>query len=382
MILATRLFPPEPSAAAFRVAALADGLVRGGADVTVLTTKPPKSAAATPDPTGMRVRRWPVLRDRSESIRGYVQYASFDIPLFFRMLLHPADVIVAEAPPTTGLVALVVARLRRLPFVYYPGDVWTDGLIAMGASRPIVATMRWIESRVVRGASRILAVSPEVAERFHALGAPADHIDEIGNGIDTTIFRTDLDAPAVPRPYFVYTGTMSEWQRPEVFVEALAEAGDGVDLRFFGQGTSAVAVRVLAERTVPGRVHHGGLVSAAESARWIRGAVASLVSIVPGVGYDFARPTKTYAAAACGTPVVYAGGATGAALVRDGNLGEAVEFSPGAIAAAMRRMLVAVADGSTERLRDARATWARDHVSLAAVGDRAASAVLASRRAS
>ena len=39
-----------------------------------------------------------------------------------------------------------------------------------------------------------------------------------------------------------------------------------------------------------------------EAAEWIRGAAAALVSIVPGIGYDFARPTKTYAAAACGAP--------------------------------------------------------------------------------
>ena len=74
-------------------------------------------------------------------------------------------------------------------------------------------------------------------------------------------------------------------------------------------------------------------------AAWIRGATAALVSIAPGIGYDFARPTKTYAAAACGTPVLFAGAVTGGALVADAGLGEAAGFDPAAVAAAMTRLL-------------------------------------------
>nr|BFF10645.1 hypothetical protein GCM10025699_19480 [Microbacterium flavescens] len=102
----------------------------------------------------------------------------------------------------------------------------------------------------------------------------------------------------------------------------------------------------------------------------------ALVSIAPGIGYDFARPTKTYAAAACGTPVLFSGAPVGGALVVDAGLGEAVEFSPDAVAAGMRRLLVAATSGETESRRADRAAWARDHVSLAAVGERAADAVL------
>ena len=117
----------------------------------------------------------------------------------------------------------------------------------------------------------------------------------------------------------------------------------------------------------------------AESARWMRGAVAALVSIVPGIGYDFARPTKTYAAAAVGTPVLYAGAETGAQIVRDAGLGEAVPLDAAAIAAAMRRLL-AVDAAETEALRHTRATWARDTVSLAGVARTAAAVVRAQIR--
>lgn len=371
--IATRLYPPEVTAASFRMRAIAEALTADH-DVTVLTTTPPSSATEA-DSGAVRVRTAPVLRDRSGAIRGYLQYLSFDVPVFFRLLWTRADVIVAEAPPTTGLVSLVAALLMRKPLVYYPGDVWTDGVIAMGAPKPVVAMMRWLETRVLRGSRRILSVSPEVTERMRALGADASRIVQVGNGIDTRIFNPEVPAPQAERPYFVYTGTMSEWQEPGIFVRALARLDIDIDLRFYGQGSAEPALRELAAELAPDRVHFGGVISPESSASWIRGALGALVSIVPGIGYDFARPTKTYAASACGTPVLFAGAPTGGQVVRDGDLGVAVDFTEEEVAAAMRRLFDESRSGRTEALRARRSDWVRQNYSLAAAGERGADAV-------
>lgn len=379
VLLASRLFVPEVSAGAFRLGAFARGAARAGAEVTVITTSPPTHAPAAADPGGMSISRWPVMRDRGGNVRGYVQYASFDLPLFLRILFRRFDVALAESPPTTGLVVALACTLRRRPFAYYAADVWTDGVIAMGASRPIVSIMRALE-RAVLGRSRCtLSVSEEVTERLVLLGADRSSVVTVGNGIDTDVFSIDVEPAASDRRYFVYTGTMSEWQRPDIFVRAFAQIAQehpDVDLRFFGQGAVEHELRGIADRLVPGRVRFGGVVSPQDSARWIRGAVAALVSIAPGIGYDFARPTKTYAAAACGTPVLFAGAETGGSLVRDAGLGEAVDFTPEEVAGAMRRLLVAHTAAGSQELQSARAAWARETVSLSAVGERAAAAVL------
>lgn len=378
ILLASRLFIPEVSAGAFRLGALAAALQRAGAAVTVVTTTPPRHAPRIADPAGVRVSRWPVLRDRGGNVRGYLQYASFDAPLLFRLLFRRFDVVVAESPPTTALVAAIVAALRRRPLVYYAADVWTDGVIAMGAPRPVVALMRWMERAVLRRAERVLSISAEVDERLVALGADPERIATVGNGVDTAVFTPGAQPAAPGEAYFVYTGTMSEWQRPDLFVRAFAQLSEefpDLRLRFFGQGAVESDLHALAEELVPGRVVFGGVVSPQESARWIRGAIAALVSIVPGIGYDFARPTKTYAAAACGTPVIFAGAEVGGEIVRSAALGEAVEFTPHAVADAMRRTLADARSGETELRRSQRAEWACENVSLTAVGDRAAQAV-------
>ncbi|OIU86633.1 hypothetical protein BFN01_10975 [Microbacterium sp. AR7-10] len=377
VVIASRLFPPEVSAGAFRLGALARALVGRGERVTVMTTIPPAHAPSARDTRGLEVRRWPVLRDAGGNVRGYLQYMSFDVPLLMRMLGTKFDVAVAESPPTTGLMVALVAALRRRPFVYYAADVWTDGVISMGAARPVVRIMRWMERAVLRRAHSIISVSDEVTERLVLLGADPDDVTTVGNGIDTEIFTPAAEA-ADDGSYFVYTGTMSEWQQPDVFIRAFALIADDypdLRLRFFGQGSVESSLREVAERLLPGRVLFGGVVSPAESTSWIRGAAGALVSIVPGIGYDFAKPTKTYAAAATGTPVLFAGPAAGADLVRSAALGRAVEFSPEAVAQAMRELLADSADGTTAAERERRAAWAQQNVSLSAVAERVADVV-------
>lgn len=377
VVIASRLFPPEVSAGAFRLGALARTLVAQGAQVAVLTSTPPAHAPVIADPPGVDVRRWPVLRDAGGNVRGYVQYMSFDMPLLVRLLARRFDVAVAESPPTTGLVVSMIAALKRRPVVYYAADVWTDGVISMGAPRLVVSVMRWMERTVLARARSVVSVSDEVTERLVLLGAARERIVTVGNGIDTDVFNPQVE-PASTDTYFVYTGTMSEWQQPDVFIRAfalIAHEFPTLRLRFFGQGSVETELKTLSQQLIPGRVLFGGVVSPGESTSWIRGAVASLVSIVPGIGYDFAKPTKTYAAAATGTPVLFAGPRAGAQLVDDAALGRAVEFDAEAVATAMRELLAEAADGTTERERGRRAGWARQNVSLGAVAERAATAV-------
>ena len=378
VVIASRLFPPEVSAGAFRLGALARMLAYRGVDVAVLTSTPPSHAPAIADPPGVDVRRWPVLRDAGGNVRGYVQYMSFDVPLMARLLLRRFDIAVAESPPTTGLVVTMIAALKRRAVVYYAADVWTDGVISMGAPRVVVSVMRWMERTVLRRARSIISVSDEVTDRLALLGADRARIITVGNGIDTDIFNPGV-RPASDETYLVYTGTMSEWQQPDVFIRAfalIAAEFPDLRLRFFGQGSVEHELKSLAHRLVPDRVVFGGVVSPTKSASWIRGAVASLVSIVPGIGYDFAKPTKTYAAAATGTPVLFAGPEAGAELVRQGRLGRAADFDPDAVAAAMRELLAEAADGTTDRERARRAEWAQRNVSLRAVAGRVAQAVM------
>ncbi|NVM97483.1 glycosyltransferase family 4 protein [Arthrobacter sp. SDTb3-6] len=376
VVVATRLYTPEVGAAAFRLKALVDGLVEQGAEVEVITSKAPKGSGVFKPRYGLR--RWPVLRDRGGNVRGYVQYLSFDIPAFFRLLSVQADLVVSEPPPTTGLVVALSSLLRGRPFVYYAADVWTEALSAVQVPAAVKKLMGAVEGFVLRRAAKVIAVSEPVAGQVVHFNVPAHRIEVVGNGVDTAVFRPDGPIASAGHPYFVYTGTMSEWQGAAIFIEALAlvrEKFPDVELRFFGQGADEGHLKAVAAQAIPGAVHFGGVVPPADAAAWIRGAAAALVSIKPGQGYDFAKPTKIYAAAACGTPVVFAGQGDGAAVVESGRLGAAAAYDVQAVAQAMSAVLhEAVVAGSPSA--DARVRWVLQNASLAASGRVAAQAVL------
>lgn len=382
--IATRLFSPEVGAAAFRQRVLADSFAALGHRVEVLTTRPPASVLSRSnaiDDGNLQVSRWPVLRDASGNVRGYVHYLTFDIPLVFRLLARrPPALLVAEPPPTTGVVVRLVAAIQRRPYAYYAADVWSDGAASTGAPRLVVTVLRRMEAAVMRGAVLVLSVSEGVSDRVAELGVPREKILLVGNGVDTAVFAPDGPRADAEAPYFVYAGTMSEWQGADVFVEALArvrERHPQARIVFMGQGSERAALEDLARRLVPGGVEFRGVVSPAEVATWMRGAAAGLVSIKPGLGYDFAKPTKIYAATGCGTPVIFAGVGSGQALVAENDLGWAPGYAVEAVAEAM---LAALTPSRSQEQARRLARWTEDNASLAAAAGSAALGTLRAAR--
>ena len=363
-LIASRVFEPEGSAAAYRLGALARSLERAGYRVTVLTTRSSVDASST-----SRVRRWPVLRDKSGAVRGYLQYASFDIPLFFRLLFSPrADVVIAEPPPTTGVVTRVACWLRRIPYVYFSADVTSAAVSGMGAPRFVVSMVRMLESWTLRGASAVLAISPGVRREVVALGADPTRVTVVGTGIDTERFSRSGATRAVDYPYFVYAGTMSEFQGAEVFVDAfmlICDRYPTAELFLFGSGVEVDALKVRSQ-TLSHRIHFPGTVTADEIAKWMRGA-----TIRPDRGYDFALPTKTLASISCGVPVIYSGVGPFGEMITQNSLGWSTSWDADAVAAAMAEALDRGKTAPSPRLSE----WVERNFSLTAVADRAVLAI-------
>ncbi|MDN6429027.1 MAG: glycosyltransferase family 4 protein [Propionibacterium sp.] len=413
VVLASRIYAPEVAAAAFRLAAVARSLSRAGARVRVLTSRPADTPAVEGDHR-LQVLRARTLRGSDGYLRGYAQYLSFDLPLAFRLLtLRPRpDVVVAEPPPTTGAVVRVVCALRRIPYVHYAADVWSDAAASMDVPRPVVAGLRMVERCALRGACRVIAVNEGVARRVRELGARDVRV--VLNGIDTDVFTpggptpdtqiqedsgvgahvpgggprartagadglpssSDATDPGsirerIPEHFLVYAGTASEWQGAGVFVDAFRHLEvDHPDLHlvFMGQGTDLPSIREHAGGDP--RIHFIGQKPPGEAARWQAAAEVALVSIVPGRGYDFAYPTKVLAALACGTPVVFAGVGPAAQDIVGADLGAVADHEAGAVAEAIRDVLGRPRDSG--HLRD----WVLAHRSLDATGRGVAEVVL------
>lgn len=371
VVIASRIFSPEPAAAAFRLRALARMLADRGHEVEVFTSKPPRGTRIV-DEADVTVRRARVLRDGSGAVRGYLPYASFDIPLAVRLLrVRRPDVVVVEPPPTTGMVVRIVCALRGIPYVPFVGDILADAAGSAGSPRAVVAAVRWLERAVWRASARVLSVSPSVTARLIALGVPVERIAEVGNGVDVDVFTPEGESVQGAEPMAVYAGTASEVHGAGVFVEAMPHV-TGMRLVFLGAGAEREALRRRADEIAPGRVDFHDTVPPHEVARWLRGALIAVASVRPEGGYGFAFPTKMYAAVAAGTPVLFAGEGPGRDFAATAPHGRAVPHDARRVAEALLASLAQPVDRAG---RAELAQWARSEVSIATSAERAAVAV-------
>lgn len=391
VLFATRIHMPEAAAASFRIQAVERALVARRVPVEVLTSTPPKDAEMREE-EGVRVFRWPVLRDKSGYLRGYLPYLSFDIPLFFRLLFHRRPrVVLVEPPPTTGVVARAALSFRSIPYIWYAPDIWSDAAEATGAPRIVKKAVRWMESFAVSGARCVIAINEEVAKRARQLGAKDVRL--VPNGIDTTTFTEKGPTPTaddraeagVGDTYFLYAGTASEWQGAAVFLEALRSVRrthPQAQIVFLGQGSAWPRLKEMASRIPQGPdgcqpVVFIPTLPPTQAASWHRGALASLVSIKTGIGYDFAYPTKVLAALSCGCPVLYAGTGPARDDITANDCGRALAYDPKEIAEAM---LLALEDAEPGRWGEEEKTrlhrWVEEKRSIRITGQRAAAILL------
>lgn len=375
--IVSRIYLPEPGAASFRLAALARSLRDAGARVTVITSRPPRGHDGDVEATtGIEVRRAPVLRDRMGYVRGYLQYLSFDIPAFFRLLvMRRPNAVVVEPPPTTGAAVRLACFLRRVPYLYYAADIVSDAVQATATPRPVAAVVRGLERWAMGGAASVLSVSDWVTQRISEID-PRIQATTIGNGVDTTLFSSDGPREDSDRPYLLYAGTASEVHGATVFVDAFARAIEvepRARLVFIGQGAERPAIERAALALPADSVLFLPRLSAGEAARWMRGARATLASVRPD-SYAGSFPTKMYASAACGVRTIFAGTGPAFDFASANGVGWATPFDPIEVS---RAMVSALASPASEKQRSELATWARSNVSLAAVADRAAAEVFA-----
>lgn len=337
LLIVSRIYQPEAAAASFRLAAVQDAFLRHGWNVDVLTTR--FEQARSTHSRCLRVFRWPALRDQSGYLRGYLPYLSYDLPLVFRLLVvRKPNAVLVEPPPTTGVVARLICRLRGIPYFWYAPDIWSDA-VKESSSRLVASVVGWMERFAIRGARCVVTANPGFVSKLLKLGARRVEVAE--NGADTEVYTPAgeilLEAEraqlGIEKPYLIYAGTASEWQQAEIFAAAFAadeRLRETMQLVFVGNGTSwpkiAEIARKLAAQGLPQAIRLLSPQSPKMVAKMLRGAVAALVSIRPDSAYDYAYPTKVFAALACGTPVVYAGSGPARADIREQELGWATSF--------------------------------------------------------
>lgn len=198
MILTDR-YAPEARAAAYLCRELAEGLVKLGHDVAVLTRMPthfvpgsgvdaPKSAEIV---AGVNVKRVSAATASSRIwLRALDQLVvSFKITLAL-WTAPKADVLLVYSPPLVLTLAAVFQKwIRRWPYVLNLHDLYPQTAIDLGVLRNpmLIWLAKALESLVYRNADRIVVAAPASKDILIAKnGIDKPRIETIFNYIDTT----------------------------------------------------------------------------------------------------------------------------------------------------------------------------------------------------
>lgn len=103
---------------------------------------------------------------------------------------------------------------------------------AVANAPELLGKLRRQEQVLMRAAERLIVVSPVTASCLIELGAPADKIRLVPNGVDLAAYAALPDGDRGPE--ILYLGTMAPWQGLETLVRALARLGPPARLRLVG----------------------------------------------------------------------------------------------------------------------------------------------------
>jgi putative colanic acid biosynthesis glycosyltransferase WcaI len=344
---------------------LARWLAARGHDVSVLTGLPNYPSGVlmpgyqlTPWRTetrdGLLVRRVFELPYHGRSALGrIVNYCSFMAAgsvaaLFIR---RPTVVYAWHPPLTVGVIAAVLASVRKAPFVYDVQDVWPDSALMSGMLREgaITSVLRKVERFVYRRAAHLLVVTEGAKENLIAKGAAPERITVVPHWVDESAFATpDADARAWAARFlekdrrFVVTfaGNIGLLQRLDAILLAAKRITDSrIAFRFVGDGADRPRLERVVKDLGLGNVRFLGARPSSDMVAVFAESDALVVPFGAGPLSELVIPTKTLAYLAAGRPIVMAMSGPATQMVEEAGAGIAVPSDdPDRLAAAIEEL--------------------------------------------
>jgi glycosyltransferase involved in cell wall biosynthesis len=198
-----------------------------------------------------------------------------------------ADILLALDPVSTGLPAMVAAKLARKPFfVKIVGDyAWEQGRQRFGITESLdafvlrrdvpltVRLLRRIQSRVARSAVRVIVPSQYLKRIVSAWGIDPEKIEVVYNSVEVPAAgRITNGVSSLPRPRIVSVGRLVPWKRVDGVICAVAELQMPASLVIVGEGPDRVQLENLAQERVGDGVHFTGALAHDDTLAVIRDA--------------------------------------------------------------------------------------------------------------
>jgi rhamnosyl/mannosyltransferase len=306
---------------------LAEAQAARGHDVTVLVTNPDGNETSEQMLNGVRVIR----ASRVTTVASTP--LSLSMPFILRR--QSPDIVHLQFPYPVGETSQWLMRRGRATIISYQSDVVRQATI-LKFYNPIL-------KRVLKGADRILASSPNYIQSSPWLRPLADRCTVVPLGVDVTRFSSPRpqDVQAIrqrfPGPLLLFVGRLRYYKGLDYLVQAMRDVS--ATLLLVGSGPEEDHLRALVDASgVGGRVHFLDDVGDEQLPAFYQ---AADVFVLPSSHRSEAFGIVLIEAMAAGTPVISTELGTGTSWVnQDGVTGLVVPpRNAEALAAAINRML-------------------------------------------
>lgn len=382
--------PPEASGGT-RSYELARRWVAAGHQVTLVTSNAMMGAAyrsltepTTVDVDGIRVIVLPVPYSNHMSYaERMLAFAKFAGACTRVALSERADVVFATSTPLTIAVpGLLASAGHRVPMVFEVRDLWPELPIAMGALRnPLMrGAASMLEWCAYHGASRVVALSPAIADGVVRRGIPREHVSVVSNACDLQAFSGAADGAAAARSrhlgalgadakVVLYGGTFGAINDVAWLADvAAASRYRGDDLHFVlvgdGAGRDALIQRATNHGVLDQNLHVLAPIPKREIPGLLGAATIATSLFMPLPEMEANSANKFFDALAAGKPIAINYGGWHADLLEEWGAGIALPHAQPMVAAARLADLAmdptALADHGAAALRLARSCFDRD----------------------
>ncbi len=211
---------------------------------------------------GVRVHWYPVpYANDMHLIARMRSFAAFAVHAIPRTISLAPDLVFATSTPLTiAIPGIATSRWHGVPLVFEVRDLWPTVPIAMGAlrnplARHLALGLEWFS---YHASTRVIALSPGMAEGVLRRGFPAERLTVIPNGCDLDRFDAAPAAAMAFRdahpelgggPIVLYAGTVGKVNGVEYLAhlaDATREQVPAVRFVVIGSGSEEGAVRARA----------------------------------------------------------------------------------------------------------------------------------------
>lgn len=201
-----------------------------------------------------------VVPPGASPFRRIANWTSYCLTALFRGLrIGRVDIIVGSSPHILApLAALMLARIRRAPFVLEVRDIWPRVFVEMGAMSETSLQYRLlaaVERFIYRKASAIVVLAEGTEDYLVDLGISRDRLCFIPNGADPLPCRSDQERTALRQRYgfdgtvAVYTGAHGPANGLDLLLSAakdLQATDPGLLVVLVGDGVEKPRLQALA----------------------------------------------------------------------------------------------------------------------------------------